>query len=300
MKKKKWDNEWLAFSKRTRLGALAFLAVFILIAVIPRLYLNYWQHDPVQLEESLIYSDSTNLVESNTQPKIKKKKKRYTIPTSSFDPNNYTQTDWEKIGLSDKQAKSIINFRDKRGGFKKKEDLAQSFAINDSLYKSLEPFITITPREAKPKSSKREESFDAEEIEKTTILVELNSATVEELIQIKGVGRYFAEEIVKLREKLGGYIKMEQLLEIYYLDEEKLEEIGQQLFIDESAITRLNINEASQNELSDHPLISHDIAKSIIDIRQQLDGFKSLDQLLLSGYIDQKKYKKLKLYLIVD
>lgn len=46
------------------------------------------------------------------------------------------------------------------------------------------------------------------------VKVNLNKATVEELIQLKGIGQKYAERIVEFREKNGPFTKTEDLMNV--------------------------------------------------------------------------------------
>ena len=58
-----------------------------------------------------------------------------------FDPNGLPAELWKKIGLTDKQIKSIKNYESKSGRFRRKEDLKKMYAISDVEYQVLEPYI---------------------------------------------------------------------------------------------------------------------------------------------------------------
>lgn len=75
---------------------------------------------------------------------------------------------------------------------------ASAFAINNSLV--LQP-IPI--------------SLQAEDTAKQGMLLNINKATAAELSAVMiGVGVKRAEDIIKLREQLGGYTELEQLLDV--------------------------------------------------------------------------------------
>ncbi len=65
------------------------------------------------------------------------------IELSPFDPNKISKEEWLKLGLSEKVAQRIENYRKKGGKFRKKEDLLRVYDFPEDLYQTLEPFITI-------------------------------------------------------------------------------------------------------------------------------------------------------------
>ena len=65
--------------------------------------------------------------------------------------------------------------------------------------------------------------------------IDLNKATIEDLVKIKGIGQVYAERIVEYREKNGPYKNIEDLLAIKGIGEKKLESIRELLIISEKS-----------------------------------------------------------------
>ena len=63
-----------------------------------------------------------------------------------FNPNTVSQDDLERLGFSERQARSIVNYRLKGGKFRRKSDFARSYVVADSVYRRLEPYIDIPLR----------------------------------------------------------------------------------------------------------------------------------------------------------
>lgn len=61
--------------------------------------------------------------------------------------------------------------------------------------------------------------------QKAQQLLNINTATVEQLQQLPGIGEKIAERIVKYREKNGPFSKVEDLLNVKGIGEKKLEKI---------------------------------------------------------------------------
>lgn len=56
-------------------------------------------------------------------------------------PNTWTHNDWESIGLSEKQIKTVENYKNKLGGFKSKEQLFNCYVFNDFHKKLLDSVV---------------------------------------------------------------------------------------------------------------------------------------------------------------
>ncbi len=295
----KWDNDFIAFSRTTRRGVLVLLAIFFLLAILPRIISEvFWEKPEVAFRAA------------NELAEPEKEVKQLQIDIPEFDPNKLTVEEWQNLGLTEKQAQSVINFKDKIGGFKDKETVKKAYAISDELFARIEGKMVFgqgkqkvfdTSLSEKNKDTSRvTPNSNVEAEEEIIVKVELNSASFEDLIAIKGIGNYFAEHIIDLRIAKGGFASAEELLEIPYFKEENLNAILPFIEIDKSAIRKLNINKASLKQLSQHPEITWDMAKSIMDLRNELGSFSNLDQLLLSAHIDLRRFKKLENYLSIE
>ena len=118
------------------------------------------------------------------------------VESFPFNPNTVSLSDLMRLGFSERQAQSIINYREKGGRFRRPSDFAKSYVVADSVFKRLEPFIRI------PK-------------------VDLNVADSASLDALPGIGPYYASKIIEHRTKLQGFSYPEQLMDIYRFDQEK-------------------------------------------------------------------------------
>ena len=60
--------------------------------------------------ESVERFESKRLSNKEKKAKPSKKGKKYFLPKSRFNPNDYSLDDWMALGLSVKQSQSILNF----------------------------------------------------------------------------------------------------------------------------------------------------------------------------------------------
>ena len=143
-------------------------------------------------------------------------------------------------------------------------------------------------REYQKKEQKRK--YDA-------FVVELNGADTAELQRLYGIGPVFANRIVKYRRLLGGFVRKEQLLEVYGMDEERYSGIAGHIVIDTSLVERLRINEMSVAELRRHPYLDYYQAKAIVDFRKSGKRYESIDDLMLVSLIDNETATNLQGYI---
>lgn len=316
MAKKSWDSDWIHFSKRARKGIVVLLFVFVIVSISPRIYYNYFYTPPThEVNSGKLFIDKK--VAKEIAPE-KKKSTRYHRPKSLFNPNDYSLEQWQSTGLSKKQAQSILNYLKSGATLRIKSDLKKLYVVDDELYQVLEPMVDLPERIEKvttetqnyrkdeaPKTSysqkdtstwKKSNNKKVKEVKPVSV----NTATAWDLKSIPGIGPYFAKEIIKKRDEYGGLISLDQLFDIYKLDKEKLDEISPYLIIDKTKIEPININLATQKEMSKHPLIDYNVAKSIVFHRENYGKFKRIDEVLLTPYIDRDDFERLKLYLTVE
>lgn len=169
------------------------------------------------------------------------------IESFRFDPNTVSENDLVRLGLSPKQAESILNYRSKGGRFRKKEDFAKMYVVSDSLYARLEPYIDI------PK-------------------LELNSADSAALVRLKGIGPFYARKILSYRERLGGFCDISQMMEVEGLDSARFSGFCDAISVDTARIVKLDIWRDSTALLARHPYIGEKGARRIERFRNVYDS----------------------------
>ncbi|MBN1251913.1 MAG: helix-hairpin-helix domain-containing protein [Bacteroidales bacterium] len=204
-----------------------------------------------------------------------------------FDPNNTKKEKWTLLGFNDKQISIIENYINKGGKFNQKTDLKKIYSISEEQYSKVEPYIDITKE-------------NTNEISENLFIIELNTATFEDLIKIKGIGNYFANSIIRYREKLGGFINKNQLLEIQNFDKEKLSIISNQITIDNSKIKLIRINFTEIKELVAHPYLNYYQSKEIVNYRNTNGAYTNKKQLFDNKILLKYTYQKIEKYLTID
>lgn len=114
---------------------------------------------------------------------------------------------------------------------------------------------------------------------KQPLTVELNSADSLTLQLLHGIGPAYARRIVRYRERLGGFVSTDQLLEVYGFTPELLTHIRPHITLDTTVIKPISINSIGLKELSRHPYIEYYQARDIITLRRKGVTFSSADDL---------------------
>ncbi|MEK0442495.1 MAG: hypothetical protein RL403_1473 [Bacteroidota bacterium] len=121
------------------------------------------------------------------------------------------------------------------------------------------------------------------------------------LLQIvPGIGALTAGRIIKHRENLGGFIRLDQLNEVYGLKPETIPIIWEYFDFDSVVPRRLALNTVSVEELAKHPYISYQEAKVLVAYRLQHGPYHQLDDLLRVKIFKADWVKKIGPYLDLE
>ena len=216
-----------------------------------------------------------------------------------FDPNSIPSLDWQKLGLSPKQAQAILNYRAKGGVFRLPSDLKKMYTISPKLYQQLEPYVQIVPEEKAVDRPADHRDRPAQNFPvKEKVVVELNTADTLELDRIHGIGKVFARRIVSYRERIGGFYKKEQLMEVFGIDSLKYEEIKGQVTVDPALLRKININTASAADFNRHPYLRYQQVNAVIAYRKQHGNYSNIADLNKVVILTPELIEKLAPYLI--
>ncbi|MDR3007017.1 MAG: helix-hairpin-helix domain-containing protein [Sphingobacterium sp.] len=220
-----------------------------------------------------------------------------------FDPNNLPHADWHKLGLSDKQITVLKNYESKGGRFRKKSDLKKIYSINDRLYKRLEPYIQIktSPDSAITKQQNRTsllyDKFESNKAE----LIDINTCDTTALKSLKGIGSILSKRILKYKDVLGGFYRIEQLKEVYGVTAETYDLIKDYIVVSSlDGIKKININKVDAISLAKHPYLSPKDAKMIVNYRDQHGSYVNIEDLTKIGTLSDLAIAKIAPYLIFE
>ena len=190
-----------------------------------------------------------------------------------FNPNTVTEEDAQKLGFSKKLSATLINFRNKGGKFFKPEDLKKLYGLSPELYQDLENYMLIPARQvANKKEYKRDSVFSYkprvyEKKTYTKTIVEINSADSISIVFLKGIGPGFTKRIIKYRTMLGGFHSIDQLKEVYGMNDSLFVLLSSQVKLDANVLSKIPINAIDFNSLRKHPYFNFQSAQAIVNFR---------------------------------
>ena len=210
----------------------------------------------------------------------------------SFNPNTISKEQWAKLGFKDWQIKTIFNYKDKGGSWKSKADVKKIFGLAETDYNKLESFILLPNEILKPETLSSKKDYNKK--------VNINTANAKELTNLKGINsEKYAEIIIKYRTELGGFIKKEQLQEVWNLKIETYNEFVNQIELGQNLPQQININKATEEELKVHPYLGWKLAKIIITYRNSHGSYKDVKDIKQIHLVTEEIYTKIAPYLTV-
>ena len=306
---KKILKDYFTFSKKESIAVLIILSITAIVIALPYFYSSKKAKEPVNAElakiatATIFIKDSTNNAnndEGNYRHKnysyAKKETETHTINPFTFDPNTIDENGWHKLGLPDKTIKTILNYRSKGGKFKTAGDIRKIWGLKKEDADILVPYITIASATV---NNKYPTNYNKNFAKATPTIIDINTETVEEFKQLPAVGN-IAYKIIKFREKLGGFISINQIKETYNLTDSVYTAMLPYLSYKPFTLAKININTASDFELGGHPYISKDVAKAIVIYRTQHGNYAKVEDIKKIVFIKQDVLNKIAPYLTVE
>lgn len=333
----RWVRRYFGYSRGEARGLVGVLVVMLLAIAAPlvlrpqltvylpeadqkgldRLTASLKDHRTVEQGYASRYPKRTyNKFESSRYPKVAQ------VALSPFDPNALTAQDWEARGVPHFVAARMVKYREAAGGFKAKAQVKKMYGLEDSVYQRLAPFMQL-PDEAAKRGERPEyaankpgpdgkfppfASTDASTSKfprkpRNLQPFDLNTADTTQLMQIRGIGAGRAKWIVRYRSQLGGYLREEQLDEVFVLRDapDLRDSLKKYTFVAPSFVPKaVNVNTASFDELYLQPYIGKPRARIIVAYRQQHGPFKRVEDLKQIPILKAEDWEKMRPYVRCD
>lgn len=124
----------------------------------------------------------------------------------------------------------------------------------------------------------------------------LNSSDTIDWKKVPGIGSTFASRIVKYRNILGGYVAVEQLLEVYGMDVDRYSNILPFVEVD-LGVSKININKLEFKELLKHPYLNYKQVQAITNLRSKKGDIKSINELSILNEFTESDLLRLEPYI---
>ncbi len=312
---RKWLREYFSFTRKERNAVVVLLSLVIVIGVLPYLVpakksaidqetLDQFQRDIALLKPVGRDTQSVHQYKSSSYPSENKFYGTGSHAAASlfpFDPNTLQEEGWIKLGVPERTARTIMHYREKGGKFRKPEDIAKIYSLPKEVADRLLPFVRL-PVADKPPAPLPAPAFthDAASSPRSSykdLLIDVNQTDSATLEMLPGIGGRLAARILNFREKLGGFYSVDQVAETYGLPDSTFQRIKPHLKVSAQAVTILDINTATADQLRMHPYIRWNIANAIEQFRRQHGNFTKPADLLQIPAITPALFARIEPYL---
>lgn len=130
--------------------------------------------------------------------------------------------------------------------------------------------------------------------------VELNHCDTADITRIPQFGRKRAQKMIEYRDRLGGFHSMEQLHEIYILQNVDISYFEKYFTINPSFVKKIKVNTMSYKELKEHPYFDAYLAKTVVNYREKNGKIHNLAEFQKITHAYQELMDKLSPYLSFD
>ncbi|MCS6930451.1 MAG: helix-hairpin-helix domain-containing protein [Saprospiraceae bacterium] len=225
-------------------------------------------------------------------------KTRFPAEVFPFDPNTAPKEDLLRLGLSPTLVERLLRYREKGYVFRQKSDFKKLYGLSETDYARLEPYIVIAQPEAALTARPAAYSSGTYAQEYSLKPIDINRADMETWMRLPGIGTARANSILKFRERLGGFTSIDQVSETFGLPDSTFQQIRLWLRIETPVFRKIDLNAASEKELSAHPYINYQQARLIVSYREQHGPYKSpADIRRIAAFTDESWIAKVIPYL---
>ena len=227
----------------------------------------------------------------------------------AFDPNTLSVDSLQLLGLPKYLSTNIAKYRARGGTFEKAEDFSKIYGM-EKYYDSLAPLIQVDTaaiaakkaykRYQKEKEKQERKQAREAELEAQRVVVDINTADSLTLLSLRGIGPFYTKTILEHRQRLGGFVDIDQIAEAYAVPDTIVDVIGRQwLTIGNTPTRKIDINTADFKTLIRHPYLDKKQTNAILMYRKAHNGYTAIDDLKKIHLISDEAYAKISPYVTV-
>ncbi len=275
------------FNKRQQRGIFLLLILLVILLGL-RFYYNSIPPEPLVIDQSSNYQQQIDSIRKTTA------QRKDTIYV--FNPNYITEYRGYRLGLNEAEMDRLVRFRESGKFINTAAQFKEVTQVSDVWMDSISPYFKFpswTTRSDKPKFT----SYRAAKI----IPKDINTATVDQLKKVYGIGPALSTRIVEQRERLKGFVDFKQVAAVYGLSDSTMLQLEKHFYLEVPAsFKKIALNTATSDRLSTIPYLSDYLVDALIEQRTLRDGFSSWDEVLLTSRFPQEKLELIQLYLTID
>lgn len=288
-----------SFSRVERLAYSVFI-IFLLIVLIVRATISLWANPKdvdAQLQARLQSEYLAWQAKEATGTGVAYAANTESSELFAFDPNTLDSVGFIRLGIPPRAVKGLLNWRRHNKHFYKPEDLKPLYNLPEDVYARLAPYIRI-------EDSRGEETYSnsfRNSFPDIPAIIDLNTADSATLDRgLPGVGATLSHRIIERRTALGGFIKVEQIQEVYKFPDSTFQKMKEKLRINPASVKKMHLNTTMLAQMSAHPYVGEKVAKNILMYRDGIKRYESVEQLRQVPLMNEEIYRKIAPYFTVD
>lgn len=279
---KSWNVRYISLSQRKGIFLL-FVLVLVFQGII--FSLHYDNEDPSVFEayNAPLTEEIQQKIDSLKTAALQQKNELY-----PFNPNYISDYKGYTLGMSVEEIDRLHEFRKSNKFVNSAREFQEVTKISDRLLAEIAPYFKFPDWVTHPPHQ-----------EQAPLPVkDINTATKEDLMAVSGVGEFIAGKILEEREKLGGFVSIDQTAYAYQLSSQTFQNIRRAFVVRQKPhIQKLNINRCSKEDLQKIPYITPHISRQIVIYRSKLDRKLEIEDLEKINSFPLDKIKIITLYL---
>jgi len=232
MDKGNW-KDYFAFSKMQRRGVIVLCVIIVILIALPYFFSPEFKKPFVnqELQQQLLAMQKGEDEKENQPSAIDQPQQDEPFANVSsgntglhpfgFDPNKLDEAGFTQMGLSSAVIQNIIRYRSKGGRFKEANDFRKISGLQKSDADILVPYINIetTKQQTQVDNTVPINDEYVEDAKPVLKKLDINTATVEELKELPGIGDVLSKRIVKFRNAVNGFKSLEDIKKTYGLSD---------------------------------------------------------------------------------
>lgn len=286
-------QNFFKFSKEQRKGIVVLLGLIVILQLI----VFFVDFDKMEKENP----EKQNWLSLQSEiDSAKLENHKYGFKIYPFNPNFITDYKGYKLGMSVLEIDRLLAFRKENKYVNSAKEFQNVTKVSDSLLNTLAPFFKFPNWVNQKKEFAAYKNYQNPAFAKKgkVVQTDINLATKEDLIKIYGIGEAISIRILTQKDKLGGFVSMEQLKDIWGLSPEVVQNLNTHFTITKLPnLHKIDINNASLKELSQFFYFKYEIAKQIVKYRSMNGDFKNIEDLIKINAFPVEKANFIALYL---
>lgn len=280
---------FLRYSKGQRLGILFFFTLVFVLEVV------YYCYD-FSIPEADRATAHAWMSKQQELDRLKLAPKKQRAVLHPFNPNFITDFKGYKLGMSVEEIDRLLVYRRQHKFVNSAAEFQAVTQVSDSLLKTMAPYFKF-PDWVQHKRAYASCESKGDAREEKTVVLDINSATKEDLMKVYGIGDKISDRILAEKERLGAFVSLDQMADVWGLSPEVIAKLKTSFVVKNVAnVKRINLNTASVKELSVFPFFRYALAKEIVIYRSMHGAIKIEDLSKIKGFpVD--KIKIIALYL---